>query len=142
MELKPANGNHAKLSETVCDLMESYQGPYCIEAFDPRCIAWLRKNRKEIIRGQLTENFFESNSPLPWYLKFAMKHQLLNVATRPDFIAYRYKDRKTVSNFIARKIWGLQGVSWTIRTPEEYDIAVREDWIPIFEYFSPESPHK
>lgn len=142
VELKPANGNQGALSKAVCDLMESYQGAYCVESFDPRCIAWLRKNRNKVIRGQLTEDFFHSNSPLPWCLKFALKHQLLNVVARPDFVAYRYKDRKTVSNFICRKIWGMQGVSWTIRTPEEYAIAVREGWIPIFENFTPDSQHR
>ncbi|MBQ5607603.1 MAG: glycerophosphodiester phosphodiesterase, partial [Oscillospiraceae bacterium] len=115
----------------------NYNGAYCIESFDPRCITWLRKNRPQVIRGQLTENFFRSKSNLPWLLKFAMRHQLLNVFTRPDFVAYRFADRKTLSNFICRKIWGVQGVTWTIRSKEDFDTAVSEDWLPIFENFIP-----
>lgn len=137
VELKAYQGNQSILAEAVCRLMDTYQGPYCLESFDPRCIAWLNKNRKDVIRGQLTENFFRSNSPLPWFLKFAMQHQLLNFMTRPDFVAYRFSDRKTISNFVFRKIFGLQGVTWTIRSKEEFELAVQEDWIPIFENFNP-----
>jgi hypothetical protein len=56
----------------------------------------------------------------------------------PDFVAYRYCDRKaTVSNDLCRKVWKAQGVSWTLKTKEEYDTAVQEGWIPIFEGFIP-----
>lgn len=137
VELKSWKGNHAQLCKAACELMEAYNGVYCMESFDPRCVAWLRKNRSDVIRGQLTENFFRSNSRLPWILKFVMKHQLLNFLTRPDFVAYRYSDRKTLSNFLCRKLWGMQGVSWTLCSQEELDNAVREGWIPIFEGFRP-----
>ncbi len=137
VELKPNGKNHAALCEAACNMLRDYHGAYCIESFDPRCIAWLRKNRPEVIRGQLTEDFFRSNGKLPAMLKFAMKHQLLNVFTRPDFIAYRYADRRTISNFLCRKVWGVQGVSWTIRNEEDFRQALKENWIPIFENFEP-----
>ena len=137
VELKSWKGNHAQLCKAACELMEAYNGVYCMESFDPRCVAWLRKNRSDVIRGQLTENFFRSNSRLPWILKFVMKHQLLNFLTRPDFVAYRYSDRKTISNYLCRKLWKVQGVSWTLCTQEELDTAVQEGWIPIFEGFRP-----
>ncbi|MBQ7768405.1 MAG: glycerophosphodiester phosphodiesterase [Oscillospiraceae bacterium] len=137
VELKATAKNHAALCKTTCDMLAKYNGAYCVESFDPRCVAWLRKNRKEVIRGQLTENFFRSNSKLPGVVKFLMKYNFFNVATRPDFIAYRFADRKNISNFLCRKLWGLQGVTWTIRTKEDFDTAVAEGWIPIFENFEP-----
>ncbi len=137
VELKTYKGNHAALCEAACNTLQDYKGAYCIESFDPRCVAWLRKNRPEVIRGQLTENFFRSKGKLPAILKFVMKHQLLNVFTRPDFVAYRFADRKTLSNFLCRKIWGIQGVSWTIRNEDDFRQALKENWIPIFEDFEP-----
>ena len=137
VELKPTSKNHAALCQAACDVLAMYNGAYCIESFDPRCVAWLRKNRREVIRGQLTENFFRSNSKLPGVVKFLMKYNFFNVATRPDFIAYRFADRKNISNFLCRKLWGLQGVTWTIRSKEDFAAAVEEDWIPIFENFKP-----
>lgn len=137
VELKTTAKNYSALCKATCDMLESYKGPYCIESFDPRCVAWLRKHRKNVIRGQLTENFFRSNSKLPGILKFLMKYNLLNVFTRPDFIAYRFADRRNISNFLCRKLWGIQGVTWTIRNKKDFDTAIQENWIPIFEDFKP-----
>lgn len=137
VELKADVKNHAGLCKATCDMLERYTGPYCIESFDPRCVAWLRRHRKNVIRGQLTENFFRSNSKLPGVLKFVMKYNLLNVFTRPDFVAYRFADRKNLSNYLCRKLWGIQGVTWTITNQEDLDTAVGENWIPIFENFKP-----
>lgn len=137
IELK-AHGNHAELSKAVCDAMEGYKGVYCMESFDPRVLQWLRKNRPQIIRGQLAENFLKvKQNPLNIVIKFIMTNHLMNFLTMPDFVAYKFADRNTLGTRICRKFWKLQGVSWTIRSQEDYDTAVKEGWIPIFEYFTP-----
>ncbi len=138
VELKPIDGNHAQLTETACKMLESYPGPYCLESFDPRCIFWLKKNRPDLIRGQLTYDYFGSRVDMPDHLRFLLKHNLLNFLTYPDFIAYQYCDRKaSVTTDICRRLWKAQGVSWTLKTREEYDTAVSEGWLPIFEGFRP-----
>ena len=137
VELKPVNGNHAALAEATCNMLENYQGVYCIESFDPRCVHWLKANRPDIIRGQLAENFVISNSKLPLILRVILTQNLENFLTVPDFTAYKFSDRRNTSTWICRNIWKAQGVSWTLRTQEEYDIAVKEGWIPIFEGFRP-----
>lgn len=137
VELKSANNNYAALTEAACALMKEYQGVYCMESFDPRCVLWLKKHRPHIIRGQLAENFLVVKSPVPWILRFLLTYQLGNFLTRPDFSAYKYADRKNLSNFLVRKLWKIQGVSWTLRTPEEYRTATREGYLPIFENFIP-----
>ncbi len=138
IELKAEGGNHGALAKAVCDLMDGYNGPYCMESFDPRCVAWLTKNRPDIVRGQLTENFvINTRSPLPVYLKFILTHQMENFLIRPDFVAYKFADRKTLGNFLARKLWGAQGVTWTIKSQQDFDTAVAEGWLPIFEGFRP-----
>lgn len=138
VELKPMNNNHAALAEAACDMLKDYQGIYCIESFDPRCISWLRKNRPEVIRGQLTENFVESDDKLPPAIRFLLTHNLFNVSTCPDFVAYKFADRKdSITTTLCRKLWKVQGVCWTIKTQEDYDTAVQEGWLPIFEGFEP-----
>ncbi len=138
VELKPVNGNHARLMKTACDMLDFYEGVYCMESFDPRCVRWLRKNRPEIIRGQLSENYLKTNQVLPYILRFVLTHNLLHFWVVPDFVAYRYDCRKdTPSNWLCRKLWKLQSVSWTLKTKEEYDTAVKEGWLPIFEGFQP-----
>ena len=138
VELKPVDGNHAALTEAACKMLETYRGVFCMESFDPRCIAWLKKNRPDIIRGQLTENFFRTRNDLGDVLRFALTHCLTNVTTVPDFIAYKFADRKsTISTELCRKLWKAQGVTWTLKTKEDYDTAVVEGWLPIFEGFIP-----
>ena len=137
IELKPERGNHAALTETVCRMLEGYEGVYCLESFDPRCIAWLKKNRPDLIRGLLSKNYFEENHGLKSSTCFLLTHSLIHFFVMPDFTAYKFADRKNLSTWICRKLHGIQGVSWTLRTKEEYDIAVKEGWIPIFENFIP-----
>ena len=80
---------------------------------------------------------FRYDRKLPWVLKFVLVNQILNFLLLPDFIAYRYKDRKHFSNFLTEKLWGCQSVTWTITSPEQYKAAVEEGRIPIFEGFLP-----
>lgn len=138
IELKAAKGNQAALADAACAMMEGYEGPWCMESFDPRCVYRLRKCHPQVIRGQLTANFFKDRkSDLSPILKWALKHQVFNIMTHPDFTAYKFEDRKAISNTLVRKLWGVQGVSWTIRSREDADTAVKEGWLPIFENFDP-----
>ena len=138
VELKPMNNNHAALAEAACEILKDYKGIYCIESFDPRCISWLRKNRPQIIRGQLTENFWGHDKKLHPAIRFLLTHNLLNFTTVPDFVAYKFDDRNdSITTALCRGAWDLQGVSWTIRSQEDFDTAVAEGWLPIFEGFEP-----
>ena len=138
VELKPVNNNHAELTEAACKVLDGYAGLFCMESFDPRCIRWLKKNRPDILRGQLAHNSMqEGKGKIPFILRFIMTNLLSNFWNTPDFIAYRYCDRNRLSVKIARRLWKVQGVSWTLTTQEEFDSAVGEKWIPIFEGFKP-----
>lgn len=138
VELKPMNNNHDILAEAACEILKDYKGVYCMESFDPRCVRWLRKNRPEIIRGQLTENFVANDDKLHPAIRFLLTHNLMNFGTVPDFVAYKFADRKdSFTTALCRNVWDIQGVSWTIRSQEDFDIAVQEGWLPIFEGFTP-----
>ncbi len=136
IELK-CDENPRELVTAAVKAMEGYEGAWCMESFDPRCIYELKKNHPQVIRGQLTENYFASKSNLPPALKWALKNQALNFLTQPDFVAYNFRDHRCLSNRIVREFWGVQGVAWTLRTKEQYDAAVAENWLPIFENFEP-----
>lgn len=139
IELKAERGNHAALTEAACKAMEGYNGAWCMESFDPRCVHWLKKNRPDVIRGQLTENFLGNpKSKLPWVLKFMLTWQLENFLIRPDFIAYKFADRKNLSMWICRHIWRLACVGWTLKSQQEQSQADAEGWISIFEGYIPE----
>jgi glycerophosphoryl diester phosphodiesterase len=137
VELKAVDHNHIALCKAACRLLDNYDGPYCIESFDPRVVAWFRKHRPTVIRGQLSENWMGRKHPVPAILRWMMTHHISNVYTRPDFIAYKYADRNGLATKLCRKLWKIQGVSWTIKTSADFETAVKEGWIPIFEGFIP-----
>ena len=137
VELKAIGKNYGALVDETCRQLENYPGAYCIESFDPRCIRYLRKHHKHIVRGQLAENFIRRKSKVAWILKFMMSYQLVNFLTLPDFVAYDFTTRKTLGNFLVRKVWGVQGVTWTLRSQADHDQALKEGWLPIFENYEP-----
>ena len=137
VELKCVDNVDA-LCRAACEMLDRYNGPFCVESFDPRCILWLKKHRPNIIRGQLAENWLKvKDSPMPWLLRLIMTCHLGNFLLNPDFIAYKFADRNAFGTDLCRKLWKVQGVSWTLKTKEDYDTAVKEDWMPIFEGFLP-----
>lgn len=137
IELKTKGGNAAKLCEAVCRELDGYHGDYCIESFDPRCVYWLKRHRPSIVRGQLSQDFLKEPTGMGKVLDWVLGMLLCNFLTRPDFIAYRFSDRKKLSNRICTKLYGVQGASWTLKNRSDYDTAVNEGLLPIFEQFEP-----
>lgn len=138
IELKSTTKNFAVLTDTTVAAMNGYKGLWCMESFDPRCVRHLKKHYPKVIRGQLSENFVRNpQSELPFSLKLAMALLLPNFLTSPDFVAYKFADRKHLSMRICRKLWRIPTVAWTIKTQEEFDQAIEEGYLPIFEGFRP-----
>ncbi len=137
VEIKPVGNNHRELTDKTVALLKGYKGPYCIESFDPRVLRHLKKHYPRILRGQLSENFLASKASIPLPVKFAMTLLLGNFLTVPDFIAYRFAHRKNLGVFISRRLWGAQGVAWTLTAKKEWETAQKEGYIPIFENFEP-----
>ena len=137
IELKAANGNAAKLAEAVCNALKTYHGPYGIESFDPLCLLWLKRNRPDVIRGQLSQNFMKNPSGQGRIIDFILTFLLGNLLTKPDFIAYKFEDRKNLSNLLCLYLWRMQGASWTITKQENFETCVQEGLLPIFEQFEP-----
>lgn len=137
IELKSANGNHFALTKAVCARLDTYRGVFCVESFDPFCLLDLKKLRPDICRGQLSMNFMQEPSGLPVYKRVIASNMLLNFLTRPDFIAYKFEDRETLSPRLCRNFWRIQEVSWTIRKKRDLFAAEQEGSIGIFECFDP-----
>lgn len=138
VELKSKGNNVDALCRAVCRYLDDYSGEYCIESFDPRCVFWFRKHRPKVVRGQLAENYFKTeNFKLPFLVKILMANHLTNFLTYPDFIAYRFSDRDTLMTRICRDVWKVKGVSWTITNRRDFESAVKDGWVPIFENFNP-----
>ncbi len=138
VELKVENDNYKELSEAAWERLKDYDAPYCVESFDPRVVYWFKKHHPEVIRGQLSQDYSkEAQVHVRGLMKTALRDLWFNPLHKPDFVAYRFCDRhnKHLQRYLRR---GGQEVSWTIRTKEDFDTAVKEGSIPIFELFDPE----
>ena len=137
VEIKTFRNNFAELTARTMAELDRFHVAYCVESFDPRSVAWLRKNRPEVIRGQLSCNFLKDRGKLSLAMAFATTNLLGNISAQPDFVAYKYEDKKQWAPRLCRRLYGAQGVYWTIRTREDLEIAEREGAIAIFERFIP-----
>ena len=127
-------------AEEVCEradkLIAAYKGPYCVESFHPSAVAWYRKNRPEVIRGQLSCNFNTPKRREPF--NFMLLHYLLtNVTARPDFVAYAHQNKRNISRVLCRKVFGVLSVAWTLKSQQELDAARKDFDLFIFEQFIP-----
>ena len=140
VELKSERGNYNELAAATVAVLDRYRVRYCIESFDPRCLVWLRKNRPEIVRGQLSEQFLrhgDDGSDLSRAVRFILGNLLMNFKTVPDFIAYRFSDRNCLSLRWCRRFYRVQEVNWTIRSREEMTEAEKAGNLVIFEQVDP-----
>lgn len=138
IELKPAGNDHSSLAKAVLQVLANYpELEFCIESFDPLAMFTVRRLDKTIVRGQLSSNFMREPEKLHFPLTFLLKNLLLNFFSRPDFIAYRFKYRKTLSLRLCKWLYEVQEFDWTIQTKPQAMKALREGSVIIFEGFNP-----
>ncbi len=140
VEIKACKGNQKELTKAVCEMLDRFPTlSYCIESFDPRVLMWLKKHRPEIIRGQLSCRIDSQRDGAPPVIAQLLTCLFFNFLTVPHFVAYRFEDRKNLALRLCAKVWGVQEFSWTIRTKEDGETALREGCAIIFEEFYPET---
>lgn len=137
VELKTLDGNHAELCAKAMACLDDHLVRYCVESFDPRAVAWLRRRRPDVIRGQLGRDFM-GEEQMPAYERVGGTMLLGNAAGHPDFVAYRFRDRENPAVGLSCDVLGAHLVTWTIRTQEELSQAEAAGAVPIFEGFLPE----
>ena len=139
VELKAERGNHDALTAAAVEELDKYRVAYCIESFDPRCLMWLKRNRDEIVRGQLSEKFLRhgDGGKQSKFVLWMLGNLLTNFLTRPDFIAYRFSDRKCLAVKLCRTLYRVAEFSWTITSRREMQEAEGAGCTVIFEQFDP-----
>lgn len=129
--------NAAEVCSKADELISAYNGPYCIESFDPRAVAWYKKNRPQVIRGQLSANFNTPERREP-FVEMLVHYLLTNVIARPDFIAYDHLNKGNLSRVLCRKAFRALSVTWTIKNQQQLDAARADFDLFIFEQFIPQ----
>ena len=119
-------------------LLQEYKGVYCIESFNPLGVLWYKQNRREVMRGQLADNFIKhGEKEYSKMLYFILHHLLFNFLTKPDFIAYNHYSYKDISRRLCRYLYGSLAVAWTIKSKEELEARQKDFDLFIFDSFVP-----
>lgn len=131
LEYKADYGEEAELCAAANQLLKEYKGLYCVESFNPKAMAWYKKHRKDICRGQLAMPPKKRG-----IIDILAGSFMLNFYSRPDFAAF---DMRSPKNFFFKlqRCLGAMPVGWTITSKEQ--LAEMEGLCDsnIFEGFNP-----
>ncbi len=141
IEIKP-EGRYIETVQKAVEMMRDYDGLYNMESFNPEVVRYLRMNEPQIIRGQLSCNYFrDKNSKLNPLIKFVMVYLLTNFYNRPDYIAYDCKSCDNLSFRINSLLFKAECVAWTVQSQEEYEKIKHLYKCFIFDSFIPKNKY-
>ncbi len=136
VEIK-SEGDFRKTTKATLAMLQSYTGVFCIESFHPLVLNIVKNNCPELLRGQLSTDFFKDKPEWSWHQKFFLSNLLLNFLSRPDFIAYNHKWKNQFSYRMLRTVFGGVHAAWTIKNQEELEEAKKVFDCIIFDSFLP-----
>lgn len=113
--------------------LENYNGRYMIQSFNCLVLRWLKKYRGEIPRGQLSSNLTEHEKNPHYLLRFCVKYLLSNWICRPDFISYKWADRRNPGFWLNRVIFRAPTAAWTLHGSRAVTEAGKKADMLIFE---------
>lgn len=118
LEIKSTWTREGKYEANIALLLASYPGPVAVMSFDPHCIAAFRELSPSLPRGLVAESFDDPDywSQLSFSQRFAMRNLLTSTFARPHFIAYDIRALPALAPGIARDIFRLPLLTWTVRS--------------------------
>jgi glycerophosphoryl diester phosphodiesterase len=139
IEVKSHFDGDRKLVTRMSDVLASYSGPVAGMSFDPDQMLALREKMPALPRGIIAQRTYdEADWP---EATLAQRQSMLHLRhafrTQPHFVAYRVDDLPAPAPWIARNVFGLPLLTWTVRTPEQRATATRYADQMIFEGFLP-----
>jgi glycerophosphoryl diester phosphodiesterase len=139
IEVKSHFNGDRKLVRRMAEVLASYSGPAVGMSFDPDQVLALREIMPALPRGIVAERSYDAAdwpeaSPAQ---RRGMMHLRHAFYTRPHFVAYWVNELPAPAPWIARNLFGLPLLAWTVRTPEQRVRAARDADQMIFEGFRP-----
>ncbi len=106
----------SRVSESFYDVIKNYDGKYAVQSFNPYYLYRFRLLCRDVPVGILTKRWRGGNENL--LFRFLARNVMFNFLIRPDFIAYRYSDKLTLSVKLCR-LFGACLFGWTFSSTEE-----------------------
>lgn len=115
----------------IAGVLDAYKGVYCIESFNPLAVIWYKKNRPQIIRGQLSSYFKKSDHSFSRRSRdFILENLMTNFLTKPDFIAFNYKYKDMFSFKLCKALFNPLTAAYTIKSQKILD--ANRDYFDLF----------
>jgi glycerophosphoryl diester phosphodiesterase len=139
IELKSRFNGDRRLVARVAQVLQSYAGPVAVMSFDPGVVQALRETASGLPRGIVAERHYDDNEwrELTQRQRRDLAFLLHAPRTRPHFVAYHVNDLPSPGPWIARHVFGLPLLTWTVRTEEDRQRARTWANQMIFEGFRP-----
>jgi glycerophosphoryl diester phosphodiesterase len=139
IELKSHFNGDRRLVQRAAEVLANYGGPAAVMSFDPGMIEAARVLAPTLTRGIVAERHYDHSEwdRLPASAKRSMPWLLHANRTRPQFIAYGVKDLPAVAPLVARWVFGLPLLTWTVRSEADWATAQRWTDQAIFEGWRP-----
>jgi glycerophosphoryl diester phosphodiesterase len=139
IEVKSHFDGDRRLVRRMAEVLKSYTGPVAGMSFDPDQVTALRETMPDLPRGIVAQSVY---SEADWPEATAaqregMRHLRHASHTRPHFVAYWVNDLPAAAPWVARHVFGLPLLTWTVRTAEQRARAGRHADQMIFEGFRP-----
>lgn len=138
IEMKSRWDGNTRIAERAAALLVGYSGPFALMSFDPWLIRALRMSAPAIPRGIVAERRYDGSD---WQLTPMQRFGLANLLhigqTRPHFVAYSVQDLPAMAPRLARNLFGMPLLTWTVRSEAERTRARRWADQIIFEGFRP-----
>lgn len=133
------NEQYYELCRRVDGALAGYKGDYCIESFNPFVMRWWRKNRPQIVRGQLLSAPKDYPKSLPGIARFMLGNLMLDFLSRPNFVAY---DCNSVPSALAlNRRLGVMSVMWTVKDFETAKRLEKTSDAIIFDSYPQKETH-
>jgi glycerophosphoryl diester phosphodiesterase len=139
LEIKSEWNNVGPLERRVADLLSGYAGPAAVMSFDPNSLVAFIELAPDAPRGIVSERFRhrEAWPKLSRWGRFRLRHLLHGHRSRPQFVAYDIDGLPSAAPLIARYLFGLPLITWTVRTQLDRRRAELFADAMIFEGFLP-----
>jgi glycerophosphoryl diester phosphodiesterase len=139
VEVKSHFDGDRRLVRRMAEVLASYQGPIAAMSFDPDQVLALKETMPTLPRGIIAQRSYDDDywSKLTQAQRDSMLYLRHGFHTEPHFVAYWVDQLPAPAPWIARNIFGLPLLTWTVRTPEQRQRAVRYADQMIFEGFIP-----
>jgi glycerophosphoryl diester phosphodiesterase len=139
LEVKSTWSRDGKFETNIAQMLASYQGPVAVMSFDPYSLKAFRETAPLLPRGLVADRFDDQShwSHLALGQRIAMRTLLSSAIAWPNFIAYDIAALPALAPLVARFVFGLPLLTWTVRTPEQRERALRYADAMIFEGLRP-----